>query len=256
MSLNAKDIDRLEETAGGLRHLSSTGGSGGVLDLYYPKWKLKLAENPKFFDAISQLWKATYASYNPKEEDQQEQQQHLYAHPFEAPFDAKKGYFYLDRIGFRVPDIISAQHAKGKRHLQRSLTPHLDCCPSALYNSDKKVPRWRPIQSFIALTDNWQDETGGFECVRGFHRDFSQWAKTRGPCINGLPPACVGDFTPIRPIEDADVIARFESIHYGAGAVIAFDWRTPHANSSSHVGDYPRMVSYGSFLPDVAINRR
>jgi hypothetical protein len=36
------DVMRLEETAGALRSLSSTHGSGGVLDCYYPHWKLKV----------------------------------------------------------------------------------------------------------------------------------------------------------------------------------------------------------------------
>lgn len=43
---------------------------------------------------------------------------------------------------------------------------------------------------------------------------------------------------------------------YKAGAVVAFDFRTPHANSSEHRGAAPRQVVYGSFLPDVPINRR
>lgn len=124
-------------------------------------------------------------------------------------------------------------------------------------HSGKAVPRWRPIQSFTALTDETAPETGGFECVRGFHREFDAWAMTRSPCAKtGRPAPCVGDFTPIRPQEDAAVIARFEPILYTAGSVVAFDFRTPHANSSEHRGAVPRQVVYGSFLPDVPINRR
>jgi hypothetical protein len=119
------------------------------------------------------------------------------------------------------------------------------------------VPRWRPIQSLVALTDNAEPETGGFECVRGFHREFDAWAATRAPCAKtGKPPPCVGDFTPIRPKEDAAVIARFAPVLYRAGSVVAFDFRTPHANSSEHRGSAPRQVVYGSFLPAVEINRR
>ena len=100
-------------------------------------------------------------------------------------------------------------------------------------------------------------ETGGFECVKGFHLEFDAWAAARAPCAKtGRPPPCVGDFTPIRPQEDAAVISRFEPVLYPAGAVVAFDFRTPHANSSEHRGPLPRQVIYGSFLPDVEINRR
>lgn len=155
-----------------------------------------------------------------------------------------------------MPDTISQKHAKGKRPLQRSLTPHLDCCPSALYDSDKAVKRWRPIQSLVALTDNSTPDTGGFECVKGFHREFREWATRRAPCAkSGRPPLCVGDFTPIRPEEDSAVIARFDSVLYTAGSVVAFDWRIPHANASRHQGTVPRQVAYGSFLPDVPVNR-
>jgi len=187
--------------------------------------------------------------------DATDDEQPLYAHPH-GPFDPRRGYFYLDRCGFRVPDRISAQHAKGKRPLQRSLTPHLDCCPAALYTSDKAVPRWRPVQSFVALTDNLGPQTGGFECVKGWHRTFQSWADHRPTCRQtGKAAPCVGDFTPIRPVEDAEVIARFAPVYYQAGSVIAFDWRIPHANATHHVGPEPRQVSYASFLPDVPVNR-
>jgi hypothetical protein len=258
-----QDVHNLDETAGNLRQLSTTGGSGGVLDLFYPPSKLRLAQNPRFFSGISQLWAATYAPSTHLQDHNENQDinysddldKQLYAHPY-GPFDPKQGYFYLDRTGFRVPDHISQRHAKGKRPLQRSLTPHLDCCPSALYSSDKQVKRWRPIQSFIALTDNHTPDSGGFECVKGWHREFQAWAQRRKPCgKTGKPAPCVGDFTPIRPEEDADVIARFAPVLYPAGSVVAFDWRIPHANAARHLGEAPRQVSYGSFLPDVPVNR-
>lgn len=56
------DVQDLHTTASGLRSLSSTNGSGGVLDIFYPNFKLKLAEHPKLFGAISELWAATFAS--------------------------------------------------------------------------------------------------------------------------------------------------------------------------------------------------
>lgn len=65
----------------------------------------------------------------------------------------------------------------------------------------------------------------------------------------------VGDFTPVRPVEDADVISRFRPVYYPAGSVIAFDWRLPHANASRNDVEVTREVAYASFLPDVGINR-
>lgn len=50
------DTNNLTETAHHLRDLSSTGGSGGVLDLFYPPFKMDIACNEKLFGATSELW--------------------------------------------------------------------------------------------------------------------------------------------------------------------------------------------------------
>ena len=42
----------LSSTASGLRYLSSTGGSGGVLDVFYEDWKLYLNQHPKIVAAM------------------------------------------------------------------------------------------------------------------------------------------------------------------------------------------------------------
>lgn len=121
------------------------------------------------------------------------------------------------------------------------------------------MPRFRPIQTLIALTDNHRPDAGGFEMVRGFHREFSSWAASRPPSLTPagpVPAPCVGDFTPIRPDEDRHVIERFEWLSYSAGSVVAFDFRTPHANAASNNTGVAREVLYGGFLPDVDINRR
>ena len=41
------DVSNLDLTASQLSTLSSTNGSGGVLDVFYEPWKLPLAEHPK-----------------------------------------------------------------------------------------------------------------------------------------------------------------------------------------------------------------
>ncbi len=107
----------------------------------------------------------------------------------------------MDRIGFRLPDSCiassdyesaadnnnnskvqestpppSTRRASKRSVLQRSLTPHFDCCPTAMHEGKgKQFPRWRPIQCMLSLTENEAPETGGFECVRGFHRHFAQY---------------------------------------------------------------------------------
>merc|ERR1711991_575989 len=113
-----------------------------------------------------------------------------------------------------------------------SLTPHLDCCPHRMFESDKEIPKWRPIQAFLCLTDTLLPNQviqksyhslssrltlrssingfiqGGFEASRGLHENFETWVRERKwtnadvPNSISQPPPCVGDFTPIRPKED------------------------------------------------------
>lgn len=185
------DPENLDETAHHLRPLSSTNGSGGVLNVYYPPFKLLLNEHPKLWSVVTQLWERTYAKRDPPHPH--------FKHGY-GPFDPNRGYIYMDRVGFRVPDAVAEAHArvdpnaKKKRKrplpLQRSLTPHLDCCPSSIYSPDgsqggKRVVKWRPIQCFVALTDTLEADHGGFEAARGFHREFGEWASTRPPQANG-----------------------------------------------------------------------
>mmetsp|Transcript_17430 Transcript_17430/g.17520 ORF Transcript_17430/g.17520 Transcript_17430/m.17520 type:complete len:377 (+) Transcript_17430:221-1351(+) len=275
------DVDNLQTTAHNLKSLSSTGGAGGILDTFYEDWKLKLNENPKIVSALCQLWQATYSSCRG-----------IYEHPY-GVFDPFKPYMYIDRVCFRVPDDISSLFSKGKRTLQRTLAPHLDCCPHRLYDhseSGKRHPKWRPIQAFLALTDTVNKDEGGLEACPGLHREFDEWVLRRAgdtssgmslrskkqenqetedlvsvssstststsPSLLPLPPSppCVGDFTPIRPVEDADILSRFEHIPCRAGDLVCWDVRIPHANSRYNLSSHAREVVYIGLLPGVPLN--
>lgn len=231
---------------------------------------------------------------------------HYKYHPF-GKFDCGKGYMYIDRLGYRLPtklaveigememlkqlndeeaansDILSkrsvrtaAMKAPTKKKnkklsaIQRSLTPHLDCCPDDFYSKHGKS-KWRPIQCFVSLTDNLESNTGGFEAAIGFHHQFHQWAKERikSPSIitkrditSGakvkieIPAPCLGEYTHIRPSEDADVMKAVQHIPVHAGSVVLWDNRIPHSNAYRNDGLFPRAVVYCSFLPDVPINRK
>ena len=52
------DVNNLEDTGHHLRNLSSTNGSGGVLDLFYPHFKMDVSCNEKLFHATTELWNA------------------------------------------------------------------------------------------------------------------------------------------------------------------------------------------------------
>ena len=247
------DPDDLRHSATHLTTLSSTGGCGGVLDVFYEGWKLAVNEHPAVVAVIMDLWTHTYA----RSDDDG-----VYSHPF-GPFDPRRGYMYIDRVCFRIPEAINsvgtstATSKKRARGLQRSLTPHIDCCPHRMFSSvgDKAYNKWRPIQAFVALTDTLEPQMGGFEVCPGFHREFGAWAAARCAGAGAAEPPCVGQFTPIRPVDDADVLKRFEHIPCRAGDLVVWDYRLPHANAYRNDGDRAREVVYVGFLPDVEVNR-
>lgn len=208
------DSTDLANTAGALSNLSSTNGAGGILDVFYEDWKLKLNEHPLVVSALQDLWRNTYARYSPGENSSN------FEHPY-GEFDPDIGYMYIDRVCYRVPSDISSQFGQSKKkQLQRSLTPHLDCCPHDMYGKGSK---WRPIQAFLCLTDTLLPNQGGFEACPGHHVGFAKWAHNR-PLQGGTgaAPPCVGDFTPIRPIEDKDVLDRFRHIPCKAGDLVCW----------------------------------
>jgi hypothetical protein len=251
-----------------LKKLSSTNGAGGILDIFYADFKLKLNQHPLIFQILTELWAATYGhrSY-PGSEEVIDVNEH-FTHPF-GDFDASQGFMYIDRVCFRLPDSLpnatsNAASSSSSKPLHRSLTPHLDCCPYDMFSGRK----WRPIQCFVALTDTLQPNEGGFEACPSHHIGFEEWAKLRPPSdplpketpngevrsFNGVP--CVGQFTPIRPKEDIDVIERFEHIPCRSGDLVLWDFRIPHANAAQNLLEHPREVIYLGFLPDVPINRQ
>jgi hypothetical protein len=288
------DVNNLLETGYHLTSLSSTNGSGGVLDVFYSDFKLAVGSNKRLFQATTELWKAAYhhdketlSASTPNDDD------YYKYHPY-GPFDCNKGYMYIDRIGYRLPSQLSIDiatrmeqqqlrilhttlpkssssssygHMKSKKRkggIQRCLTPHLDCCPDTFYTAERKS-KWRPIQCFVSLTDNLEPNTGGFEAALGFHRLFDTWAKHRDTTSNSNSTSsitnrhhhhlCVGEYTHIRPKEDEEVMKAVQHVPVRKGSVVFFDNRIPHANAYRHVGTSPRAVIYCSFLPDVHINR-
>jgi hypothetical protein len=260
------DVQHLESTGHALRALSSTNGSGGVLDLFYPEWKMKVAGNPRLFHATSQLWQAAYC-HDGETREELDEESYFKWHPY-GPFDCKQGFMYIDRIGYRIPTAIAKQlgsHKTGKnkpKPLQRSLTPHLDCCPNDLFSAT--ASKWRPIQCFVSLTDNLEPNTGGFEAALGFHKDFHKWKRPGSTIVkksvNGrqeclVPAPCIGEYTHIRPKEDAYVMERIQHVPVRAGSAVFWDNRIPHANAYRNDSENARAVVYCSFLPNIQLNR-
>ena len=267
------DVNDLHNTGHRLSALSSTGGAGGVLDIFWAQFKLSLLDHPRILDAFSALWEATFASSC----------RQGYEHTHGA-FDPNKPLAAVDRVCFRLPDALSLHCGDGRKPLQRHLAPHLDCCPhplpsssssSAVSPSAPSLGKWRPVQAFVALTDDLGADGGGFECCPGMHLQFNEWAAQRpwskraiGKRCKGqneslitqvtevenwelVPPPCVGPFTPMRPEEDAAVLRRMVPVPCRAGDLVMWDNRLPHASALHHYGDAPREVAYICVLPRV-----
>jgi hypothetical protein len=275
------DTSELEGTGHGLQALSSTNGSGGVLDVFYDDWKMQIASHPRLFGATTQLWEAAYCHKGETKEDliASKEDQGFKWHPY-GPFDCYEGFMYIDRLGYRLPTALAEKLGKevaqkelanvGKKQkkpkaLQRSLTPHLDCCPETLFSVEKES-KWRPVQCFVSLTTNLEANTGGFEAVPGFHHEFHGWAANRPPSVfskkmhgsvqeTAVPASCLGQYTHIRPKEDAAIMKRVQHIPVPAGSAVFWDNRIPHANAYRNDSDQPRAVVYCSFLPNVPFNQ-
>jgi Protein of unknown function (DUF1479) len=72
--------------------------------------------------------------------------------------------------------------------------------------------------------------------------------------LTGSEPPCVGQFTPIRMIEDSDIIKRFEHIPCKAGDMVFWDYRIPHSNSYKNESNITREAVYIGLLPNVELN--
>ena len=253
-----------------ITELSSTHGAGGVLDIFYEDWKFELLEHPIPVSILQQLWAHTYGQENSSLDE-------AFSHPF-GDFDCSSAYAYIDRICVRLPDSFShlcqdsgessssssasSSFKKDQRRLlQRGLSPHLDCCPDRLYDASN-MKKWKPIQAFLSLTDTLECNQGGFEACLGHHRHFSEWAKTRkwtqatkGADTLGTPPICIGEFTAMRSVEDADILSRMEHVPCRKGSLVVWDNRIPHANSRFNSSNIVREVVYFGLLPNIQLNR-
>ena len=299
-----------------LSALSSTDGAGGILDIFWADFKLRVAEHPNIAAVISQLWDATFNLRGGDVRDAREEAaisvgleggsasevaprtvdvRRVFNHDY-GPFDSTRPLMAVDRVCYRLPDRLSPCNHRADNHdnddgsnnnknennnnnkkkkkdrpIQRHLAPHLDCCPHPThYPSPIQNQKWRPIQAFVSLSDTLEPEQGGFECCPKLHKRFKEWAESRAWSRfkrrgkkrdegeveekEETPPPCLGNFTPLRPVEDADLLNEMVHVPCKAGSMVLWDNRIPHANSRRHMGSEPRKVIYISCLPSVACN--
>ena len=86
---------------------------------------------------MSKLWRHTYAAGIEGFES------------YFSGFNPDTGYFYIDRVNYRLPD--------WEEHQQGGLFLHTDCDPRAPFDDPSK---WRPIQASVVLTDSLTPTSG------------------------------------------------------------------------------------------------
>ena len=166
---DAASLSRKRSSALSLASLSSTGGSGGVLDVHHSSALDNVRTDEELFLVFRNLW---HYSYGERAEG--------FEHPFrqrggsgddggggdddENFVDFSEGYAVSDRIGWRVPESLgssssppppsscgpsSSKRSSRVASLHRSITPHLDCCPERLFSSVS--PPFPPLSPFPVL---------------------------------------------------------------------------------------------------------
>jgi len=183
---------------------------------------------------------------------------------------------YIDSLNFRLPtSLASYTSKKGKKiRFQRHIAAHADVNYWNMFGGKKGRTRWRPFQSFLALTDNMKtrDEdymAGGLEVVAGFHKEASKFFsnipdgygqsndhfKYNREFCGSVKMAEKNDTDNGKNKDKTfeSIRARFEGLHYPAGSLVLWDWRIPHRQQERHDGIEAREVVYTSFLPDINV---
>ena len=140
---------------------------------------------------------------------------------------------FIDRMCYRLPDKIRAEGG---------LAMHMDRNPGSPYTGKM----YRPIQSFIALTDHYTSNDGGLQLVTKFHKEYDHYFRNyTGEKVEGVE----GDFFRMHGKSYDSLRRRLETICVPAGSIVLWDNRIPHATCDQLLNNDTREVIYFSFLP-------
>lgn len=196
--------------------------------IFYNKWKIDAHTNPKVYHCMKALMDRTYASgVEPG-----------FEHPMGESTDILA---YIDRICYRTPDHIRAEGG---------LSLHLDRNPIDPYLlKSNTLKMWRPIQAFIALTDQYGSESGGLRVVKGFHNEIDEYFENNTEDINNK-----GCFFRFNSKSHAKLEKRCQPVDVRRGSIVCWDNRIPHATAQKFTSHDTREVIYINYIPDVKLN--
>jgi hypothetical protein len=252
----------------------------GIVDCFWQKWKMDLNSNPKFIDILQDLYDHTYGSETASNPDD------LFYSPFAPLHKEENGrtnlFYYIDRANYRIPkDVLPIKglpiHVdcdpkflydrlpKTEEELKRASELLGKCMeyqkdgssdPKDMEGRSKALTekrdlrwKWRPFQSFVALTDNPHKDLGGFMAIKEMFAKIT--SKECTDLMQHSKPN--GEFTVLENFPE--IHEKIEDIIYKKGDLVIWDWRTPHTNAESHLGYKPREVVYIQVMPDIGVNR-
>lgn len=191
-----------------------------VANIFYSKFKIDLQINKNMYN----IWKSALDTINEK--------------PF-GPFD--NIFPYIDRICWRLPDIIKTEGGLGL---------HIDRRPGP--DAFTNIKKYRPIQGFIALTDHYGSNSGGLKLVPGFHKIFNEYFSKD---TNKSDWGTSGDFYRMNSKSYVGIQNKSVAIDVPAGSLVLWDNRLPHGTCDKLSGHDTREVIYLSWIPNVPINQ-
>jgi len=177
-----------------------------VAHVFYAEWKIKAMLDYRVYQLSKSLMNNTFSSSKTSN----------YEHPFHASNDVIP---YIDKICYRLPDHIRAEGGLGL---------HIDMNPIDRF----KTHRYRPIQSFISLTDHYDSTHGGLQLIPNFH----------------------GEFIRLHSKKYAKLHQMVQTVIVRRGSVVYWDNRLPHKTCELLEVDDSREVIYFSYLPNVSYN--
>lgn len=241
--LSLKDIDKARSSLHddiylrtGIKHGSREWYSLGkrkknpANDIFYSRWKLlDIHLNFNVVSIQKQLLLSTYGN---------QQQNQLFQHPFE---DFNDVLCYIDRVCYRIPG-------------EDGLGLHIDRNPVDPYLIQSGgLKKWRPIQSFVCLTDHYDYRDGGLQVVSSFHSIFDGYFANTTK--NAETFACGGEFFRMHSKTYIKLQNKLQTIYAPKGSLVMWDYRLPHSTTSSLISHDSREVVYTGILPDISLNR-
>eukprot|EP00455_Lapot_gusevi_P027720 TRINITY_DN2942_c0_g1_i2.p1 TRINITY_DN2942_c0_g1~~TRINITY_DN2942_c0_g1_i2.p1 ORF type:complete len:322 (-),score=49.62 TRINITY_DN2942_c0_g1_i2:313-1278(-) len=211
------------ERAGGARMKSAAA------HIYYPRWKINAITDPRILYFMRRLMAETYGPANLPG----------YEHPLGSSDDILP---FIDCCHYRMPDSIRPEGGLGL-HLDRN--PH-----DPYLRKSGSLSKFRPIQSWIGLTDHYGAKSGGLQVVKGFHREIDSYFAKVPPEEKG------GEFYRMPSNVHGRLYGRVEPVDAPAGCLVLFDNRLPHCTAEKLGGRDTREIIFSAYLPNIELNRQ